>query len=208
MTLWGSAQNVGPYRIAQSVIEATQYDAYLFQDADDWSSLDRLERLLEAAQSSGAELIGTQELMYLTENLFPNAYARDVNRALSRSKGYALLHPSSLVSRDLVMRLGGYSSGMRFGGDLEFQLRAIYAARVRNLDQFCYFRRIRQNSLITSEATGLASPARRELQGRIWARADENRERTAGGKEALLKPIAPAGTLKLDHLMGPPLKRT
>jgi glycosyltransferase involved in cell wall biosynthesis len=99
VTLWRSPENVGPYRLIQSVMEATQYDAYLFQDADDWSSIDRLERLLAEGERTGAELIGTQELMYLSENLFPNAYPLDANLALQESYGYALLHPSSLVSR-------------------------------------------------------------------------------------------------------------
>ena len=50
VTLVRSAQNVGPYRLVQSAIEQTKFDAYLFQDADDWSSLDRLERQLQTAE--------------------------------------------------------------------------------------------------------------------------------------------------------------
>ena len=46
VTLLHASENVGPYRLVQQVIEDTGYDAYLFQDADDWSREDRLELLL------------------------------------------------------------------------------------------------------------------------------------------------------------------
>ncbi len=205
VSLWRSPENVGPYRLIQSVMEATRYDAYLFQDADDWSSIDRLERLLAEGERTGAELIGTQEFMYLSENLFPNAYPLDGNLVLQESYGYALLHPSSLVSRDLVVRAGGYATGMRFSGDLEFQLRARHAGKIVNLDRFCYFRRIREGSLITSAQTGLASPARRELDSRIRKREKENAERMAVGLQPLLEPLSSVGTIKLETMTGPSL---
>jgi glycosyltransferase involved in cell wall biosynthesis len=49
VTLLTAASNVGPYRLVQQVIDRTDADAYLFQDADDWSAPDRLERLLLAS---------------------------------------------------------------------------------------------------------------------------------------------------------------
>src|SRR5439155_11639166 len=38
VTLLAAASNVGPYRLVQTVIEQTRFDAYMLQDADDWSS--------------------------------------------------------------------------------------------------------------------------------------------------------------------------
>ena len=38
-------------------------DWYMFQDADDWSAADRLERLLAHAASTGAELVGSDYVM-------------------------------------------------------------------------------------------------------------------------------------------------
>src|SRR5262245_53384584 len=35
--LLAAAENVGPYCLMQSVVANTAYDAYMFQDADDWS---------------------------------------------------------------------------------------------------------------------------------------------------------------------------
>jgi hypothetical protein len=205
VTLWRSGQNVGPYRLIQSAIEKTAYDAYLFQDADDWSSRDRLERLLLEAQKTGAELLGSQEMMYLKENVFPNQYPLDVRAALQAGPTYALLHPSSLVSRDLIQRVGGYATGLRFSGDMEFLLRACLVGKVLNLDRYCYFRRIRVNSLITSAKTGLASPARQALDDRVKKRFRENVERGAQGLAPLLEPLENAGLIELEPLCGPKL---
>jgi hypothetical protein len=121
VTLLTSPINVGPYRLVQQVIEDTNYDAYLFQDADDWSSCERLEKLLHTAAFSGAELIGTQEFRVYEQDskLAPVCYPLDVNQALAEKPGHPLLHPSSLVTRDLVMRLGGFATGLKFGGDTD-----------------------------------------------------------------------------------------
>ena len=53
VTLLRSPENVGPYRLVQSVIHQTRYGGYLFQDSDDWSSLDRLELLLQEGERTG-----------------------------------------------------------------------------------------------------------------------------------------------------------
>ncbi len=204
-TLWRSKENGGPYRLIQSAIEKTQYDAYLFQDADDWSSRDRLERLLHEARRSGAELVGSQEMMYLKESVFPNQYPLDVHQALRETPTYALLHPSSLVSRELVQRVGGYATGLRFSGDMEFLLRAAWVGKVVNLDRYCYFRRIRVNSLITSAKTGLASPARQALDERIKKRYRENAERAAQGQPPLLEPLEKAPPAEFEEICGPKL---
>ena len=60
-TLLVAERNRGPYRLIQQVIADTDYDGYLFQDADDWSAHDRLEQLLRAAARTGADLVGCQE---------------------------------------------------------------------------------------------------------------------------------------------------
>lgn len=127
-----SSENVGPYRVVQQVIEETCYHAYLFQDADDWSSSDRLEKLLEKAISTGGQLVGTQELRIFKKdnNLIPVRYLLDVNQALTKKPGHGLLHPTSLVTRNLIMQLGGFATGLRFGGDSDFLLRAVMVAKV------------------------------------------------------------------------------
>lgn len=202
VTLLASSVNVGPYRLIEQVIVDTNYDAYLLQDADDWSTCDRLEKLLHAA-SSGAELIGTQELR-VAENgqITPVCYPLDVNAALAEKPGHALIHPSSLVARDLVMRLGGFATGLRFGGDTEFLLRARFTAKIVNIPDFCYFRRKRRGSLTTDTDTGLESPARLQLLKALKTRALANNKLVQAGQNPCLNPLIKADSIRLNYVAG------
>jgi hypothetical protein len=207
VTLLAAGCNVGPYRLLQTVIEQTRFDAYMLQDADDWSSDDRLERLLDGAERTGAELVGCQELRFdeRDERVTTCFYPPDAGKSLRTSHTQALLHPSTLVSRDLVMRTGGFASGLRFGGDLEFQLRAHHRGLVVNIRRCCYFRRRRPDSLWTSAETGRDSAARQEQEAAIEAQAIANTERAALGQAPNLEPYRRGDPVKLDHLAGPPL---
>ena len=201
-------ENVGPYRLVQQAIDDHPYDAYMFQDADDWSSEDRLERLLERAAASGAELVGSQEVRVLCGqgDVVTFSYPLDVNRALlGAPSSFPLLHPTSLVSRALVQRLGGFATGLRFGGDAEFLRRAGYVATLANVAELCYFRRIRTGSLTTSSTTGMQSPARRDLMAELHARARENADAAAEGRPPVLTPYKVAGPIRLEHIAGPAL---
>jgi hypothetical protein len=208
VTLLTAPQRVGPYRLIQSVIDATDYDAYLFQDADDWSSCDRLEQLLKTACLQRAELIGSQEIRVLesSKTFQTVGYPLDVNHALLQSLGHPLLHPTSLVTRRLVQRVGGFATGLRFGGDTEFLLRAYWLGRVVNSPHYCYFRRKRLDSLTTAPDTGLESPARRQLIQSIKQRAIA-RTQAAVQQEALdLSPLQSAPLINLEYCCGPRLR--
>lgn len=207
VTLLTAPYQVGPYRLIQQVIDDTNYDAYLFQDADDWSTSDRLYKLLQAAEVSGAELVGTQELRVFEEEskLNPVVYPLDVNAALAEKPGHPLLHPSSLVARDLVQRLGGFATGLRFGGDTEFLLRAALVARIVNIPDYCYFRRKRAGSLTTAPDTGLDSPARIELLKTLKNRAFTNYTACREGQPPCLDPLVKAEPIVLSHVTGPQL---
>ena len=203
-----STTNVGPYRLSQQVIYDTVYDAYLFQDADDWSSPDRLERLLTGAERTGAELIGSQELRVLVREgeAVPFTYPLDANAALREvPTSFPLLHPTSMVARSLFTRVGGFATGMRFGGDSEFLRRAGHAATLANVPDFCYFRRIRAGSLTTAASTGMASPERRELIATLHQRARDNVARVEAGEAPDLAPMSTAPPIELRHLSGPEL---
>jgi hypothetical protein len=211
VTLLASSEQVGPYRLIQQVIQDTQDQAYLFQDADDWSSGDRLERLLAIAEQTGAELVGTQELRIIESDsdvlkVVPVCYPLDVNQALSEKPGHGLLHPSSLVSRDLVIRLGGFATGFRFGADTEFLLRAVFAARVVNSGDYGYFRRKRPGSLTTDPVTGLDSMARQQLTQRCKARARANHAAMRSGQLPDLSPLSLAPAIELHHIAGPEVR--
>jgi glycosyltransferase involved in cell wall biosynthesis len=203
-----SNTNVGPYRLSQQVIYDTSYDAYLFQDADDWASPDRLEVLLKGAERTGAELIGSQELRVLVREgeAVPFTYPLDASGALREvPTSFPLLHPTSMVSRSLFTRVGGFATGLRFGGDSEFLRRAAHAGTLANVPNFCYFRRIRAGSLTTAASTGMASPERRELITTLHQRARDNVARVAAGESPDLAPMSKAPPIELRHLSGPEL---
>jgi hypothetical protein len=210
VTLLAAPDNGGPYRLVQAVIGRTRFDAYLFQDADDWSAPDRLEVLLAAAEETGAELVGSHEVRVLVDegDLVPVRYPLDVNDALAaKPTAFPLLHPTSMVSRDLVVRVGGFATGMRFSGDAEFLRRAGHAARVVNADHFGYFRRKRPGSLTTAADTALQSPQRREVQATLAERARANADAVARGEQPDLHPWRTAPPARLRRLAGPSLRR-
>jgi hypothetical protein len=208
VTLLTALERVGPYRLIQSVIDVTDYCTYLFQDADDWSSCDRLQTLLNTARKSGAELVGSQEIRVLeaTQQLQAVGYPLAVNQALAHALGHALLHPTSLVTRSLVQRLGGFATGLTFGGDTEFLLRAHWAARIVNSPRYCYFRRKRSHSLTTDAHTGLDSPARKALTELIKQRATAIAQAAANHQPLDLSPLKVAPAIALTHRWGPPLQ--
>jgi glycosyltransferase involved in cell wall biosynthesis len=210
VTLLRAEKNVGPYGLIQTVMEETGYDGYLFSDADDWSTPTRLEALLAEAERWGAELIGSFEVrLFLQEGeVIPVSYPVDVNDALRTDPtSFPLLHPTSLVARELVLRIGGFASGLRFSGDAEFLRRAAHVATVRNVSQYLYMRRKREGALTTSRDTGLRSPARRQLQRRLWKVARDNAARAATGEPPALQPISRTAPVTFRHLCGPPLRR-
>lgn len=208
VTLLWSRENVGPYRVTQQVISETGYDAYLFQDADDWSGENRLAVLLDEAEYSAAEYVGSQGIRLLCDEYeaVPYTFPLDVNAALaSQPTSNPLHHPTSIVSRDLVMRIGGFATGLRYGADTEFLRRAAFVARIVNSPKFCYFYRTRRGSLTGDPDTGLLSPARLQLRAMQHERALRNAALAASGKAPDLAPMDLAPTISLKHLTGPPL---
>ena len=208
VTLLHSDENVGPYRLVQQVIESTTYDAILFQDADDYSTSERVEKLLEHAERTGAELIGTQEVRVFCEEpeVLPIAWPLDPDAVFAeRPTAFPLLHPTSMVSRELVVQLG-FSTGLKFGGDAEFLRRARLVAGLGNVPEFGYVRRIREGSLTTAPATAIGTPARIRVMEQTFEKANRNAELVARGEEPDLSPIAVAPPIELRHLAGPVLE--
>jgi glycosyltransferase involved in cell wall biosynthesis len=209
VTLLESAENVGPYRLSQQVIAATGYDAYCFQDADDWSMPTRIEHLLREAERTGAEYLSAQGYRLISSEgeVVPLTYPLDVNAALDlMPTKHAIMHPSSIVTRDLVMRTCGYAMGMRFGGDTEFSHRACHVGRMVNVPTFEYVLRNRPESLTSSEETGLRSAARQAVREIEFARATDNHERVKRGEAPDLSPLRDAEPVAIRHLLGPRLR--
>lgn len=209
VTLLRSERNVGPYALVQRAIDRTAYDGYLFQDADDWSTPDRLDVLLGTAGSTGADLVGSWELRLLCDagEVMPVTYPTDASRALAEDPtAFSLLHPTSLVARSLVTRVGGYATGLRFSGDAEFLWRAAHAGRIANAPAYCYHRRKRAGSLTTAPTSGLHSPDRLALHRDLHAAARRRAAAAAAGAPVDLRPHAVTGQAPaLAHVCGPAL---
>jgi len=202
------AQQVGPYRLAQSVISQTHYTAFLFQDADDWSVCDRLQTLLDTARLHSADIVGSQEIRVVEPQLSLQTvgYPLAVNSAMAHAPGHGLLHPTSLVTRRILDKVGGFATGLRFGADSEFLLRAHWIARIVNSSQYCYFRRKRPDSLTTARDTGLSSPARMRLTREIKENALARSQAMKTGEVLDLSPLAVKPLVTLKHLWGPTLR--
>jgi hypothetical protein len=207
VTLLESAENVGPYRLTQQVIDDTGYDAVLFQDADDWSCADRIELALVEIERTGAEWIGTQEIRLAESGAYqPASYPLDVNRASVDGPQHPLLNPTSMVSRDLVQRLGGFATGLRFSNDTELLYRAIFDARIVNLPTFSFIHRKRPNSMVSSPEIGMQSRKRQDLLKLLHQRADHNVARRRAGQPLDLAPLSKAPPANLTHICGPKLR--
>jgi len=178
VTLLSTTRNIGPEKILNNIIKATDYDAYMVQDADDWSAYDRLELSLRAAERTGAEFIGTHEFRLNQEKTQIELcrYPADVNQAMAQSPGHYLLHCTSLIARSLAMRIGGFNESLRLAADTDFVHRAWPQGSIVNLPAFSYFRRVRPGSLTTEPATGQKSAARTIEHRFITIRAKRNLE--------------------------------
>jgi len=162
VTLLSTTRNIGPERILNNIIHATHYDAYMVQDPDDWSAHDRLEASLRGAEHSGAGLVASHEFRVnvLRQSLAYSIFPPDVNAAMARNTTHCILHPTSLISRALAMRVGGLDERLKVGADTEFHIRAVHAGRLVNLPGFYSFRRVRSGSMTTDPATGYGSAVR------------------------------------------------
>jgi hypothetical protein len=208
VTLLKAAENSGPYRLSQQVINQTNCDAYMFQDADDWATDDRLKILLTEAERTGAEFIGSQMLQVVGKEaeVIPICYPLDVSRVYLRNQRHPIVHGTTLITRELIQRVGGYSTALRFGGDSEFLRRVGFTARIVNSTRFCYFQRVRDGSLTRAPETGMRSPAREALMADIRAWVEKNRAALIAGNTQAVRPYALASPVRLEHLFGPPLR--
>lgn len=184
VTLLSTTRNIGPERILNNIIKATDYHAYMIQDADDWSSHDRLELSLRVLEQTGADIAGTQEIrLDLPRNAIRlYAYPQDVNFAMSRMIGHHLLHGSTLISRSLATKIGGFDEQLKVCADTDFSARAWHAGRIVNLPSFCLFRRARRGSLTTDLKTGSLSSIRNIEWKFINIRGKRNLEKARAGQ--------------------------
>lgn len=167
----------GPYVPRQHFSLTSQARYVAFQDTDDFSLPSRIEALLAFAESRSADSVGCHELRCneLTRTVEAIRYPLDANHALASGPGAVQLLPTTVARTDCLRRAGGFSTIRTFGADRQFHLRAHWSARMLNVDEFLYVRRIREGSLTTSAATGMQSRIRQDIN-RQWRDAFRARQ--------------------------------
>lgn len=202
VTLLSSKYKVGPYQIIQSVINNTNYDYYLFQDADDWSMIDRLRISMELMDKMEADMVGTQEYLIdeINDQIIPIVYPLNVNQALEKEPGHPLSHPTSLIKRSALLRVNGFANALLYGADTEFLLRAHFHLKIYNSPEFGYFRRRRNNSLTNSPITGLNSPHRKKLLQTLKAIAYNNNKMIKQGRLPSTTPLVSKPCVKFERV--------
>jgi len=208
VTLLRSEENSGPYRLIQEVIDRTGYDAFLFQDADDWSAPTRLEVLLDLVTRTGKELVGSQGHRLIVDEGEVVLYQHPIDPERSfqtTPKSKPVHHPTSLVTRDLIQRTGGFCTGLPFSGDTEFLRRAATIGPIGNTAEFIYVYRTRSDSLTGSEETGIHTAVRRDLWAIQHPRAQWIADRVNAGLGPVLAPMAMTSPATLFHISGPAL---
>ncbi len=208
VTLLRSEENSGPYRLIQEVIDQTGYDAFLFQDADDWSAPTRLDVLLDLVTRTGKELVGSQGHRLIVDEGEVVLYQHPIDPERSfqtTPKSKPVHHPTSLVTRDLIQRTGGFCTGLPFSGDTEFLRRAATIGPIGNTAEFIYVYRTRSDSLTGSEETGIYTAVRRDLWAIQHPRAQWIADRANAGLGPVLVPMAVTAPATLSHISGPAL---
>jgi hypothetical protein len=207
VSLLSTPRNIGPEAIVHQVMEQTEFDGYMLHDADDWSSLDRLELSLQAAEQTGAGLVAAQELQYVVEEsgFRATTFPFDISGAMRTSIGHFTINGANVISRQLARVVGGMDASYRLCADTDFVYRAALGGLAINLPRFAYLRRIRGGSLTTDTKTRHGSLQRTMEQIVAGERAKKNQQRLRDNQPLQLRPVRTAAPLAFIHERGPRL---
>lgn len=208
VSLYRNTRNTGPFSIIDRVFAQVGADALLLQDSDDWSGPDRLQLLRDGMHQLRADIVGCQIQAVSADGLpLPGTMDQKPFRPrealLENPVTHPLILPSALVSCAFVRRIGGFSTGLRFGADSEFVRRASFGGRVRNISDTCYFRRIHPDSLTQAPSTGFGSPARVAVQKTLQDHARTLAAEFQRGGPMDLRPQHVSPPVQLQHVVGP-----
>ncbi|MEP7362522.1 MAG: glycosyltransferase family 2 protein [Acidobacteriota bacterium] len=207
VTLLATPVNIGPENILQNVIRTLDYDAFLVQDSDDWSSANRLHALLHEAERTAAAVVGTQELRLPDgwREVLLRMHPLDANRAIAGRIGHYVCHGTSLISRAAAKSVGGFDTNLQLTADTDFILRLSHFSRIVNLPAAHYYRRMRPGSRTTSAQTGQGSPLRDQERELIFDRARRLFQSTGPEAASKFMPVAQTTPIQFRHILGPKL---
>ncbi|GAB3110313.1 hypothetical protein GCM10027160_10390 [Streptomyces calidiresistens] len=197
-----TSENVGHLRIKNKVLESVDTPYVAFQDADDISLPARLGHQLALLERDGADLVGCayEYIDQAGRTTGHRRMPRNGNLWMRLGRSTVLLHPSSVVRRTVLERLGGFDGTARLGADTDFHLRAARLYRLRSVRKVLYRYRIRPDSLTGAPETGFGSAARRSYTETM--NSLETRRRRARTREELL-PLLVAPPNDIDFALTP-----
>jgi hypothetical protein len=189
-------RQTGPYGIANLLLAATRGDFVAFQDADDWSTPDRVEIQVDHLQVMRYDGCGSWALSVDVHGdpVGFETYPEEPTLELREALGHPILHPTVVYRRPALERAGGFDAGTRFGADTEFFYRTCTTLELGNVPRFLYRRTVRPQALTQTRETGFGSPARTVYLDRIT-------EAAAAVLRGAAPPAAPGHTL-----LGTPLQ--
>jgi len=161
-----SPNPAGPYVVRSHLISQAESSIIMFHDSDDLSCSDRADKLLPALSDYRTGIVGSHEIRLdeLSRRLIAVRYPLDVNQALVTGLGLTQLHPSTVLRRQTLDRIGGFSTNYIFGADTQMLFRAFFYTTIRNVDEFLYIRRRHLQALTVRPDTGKNTPARLRVE--------------------------------------------
>lgn len=145
-------EHQGLEKTRQEVLKQSRGKWTAIFDADDISKKDRLEILLNLAETTQGVIVGGQieEIDEKGEFLSrPNLYSTDEKTIRKRlGKKYSICHGASIFLTDLAREVGGYLVQLQgWGEDEDLFLRMAQRGRIVNSDRVVLERRIRRDSV-------------------------------------------------------------
>lgn len=176
----------GPYVIDNLLLRTTQSRFVAFQDADDFSDPRRFELQLQHMISNALDGCGTWSVHVdvFGDPIGYEAFPVNASEAIYKRNYYPVRHPSALLYRYVLDRIGGFDNEARFGGDSEYLFRAYLLYNFGNVQQFLYRHTIRPDSLTQSAETGFTSDRRKEFERVLIG----NMEAILGGERPMPEP--------------------
>ena len=201
ISVYRSATNVGPYRLLNWAMQNIASDWYMIQDSDDISMPTRLDRLLDAARTRRADMVGSaiRNVTVATGEVRVTSFPHDATAEHRRDgRPYVCTWGSCVLSRRLWQRLGGLATGLRLAGDAEFIARACCTGCVVNIPSIELLRRLFPDSLTQRPDTGMGSPAREALRQQILAAASARVAALRDGFPVDLRPLSAAPEVEME----------
>lgn len=161
-------ENRGPFFATAVVLNACLSPYLLIQDSDDWSTPDRLQKLLDKLRGDNCDFVGSSLAMFKESangNVYFSHFARFAGSPLGDLSrlGWRLSH-HGLWKCASLRALGGYYGGLRLSYDLFLTNAISILGKARCLDLPLYFRVARPTSMTVQANTAIRSKYRIEVE--------------------------------------------